>query len=232
MGQIREILAREMLRPVLPASVGVGTGKIVDHLGSESRQIDLIIFDRNVMAPLVYGSLGEVGLFPVEACYYAIEIKSKSTPAEVRKTILGARSICDLEYVPEFCINGIPRERVVPVLLALDTTARTWETERDRWIADQHDVRYPIALTSPNGRVTRFDVPPLRVACVVGRGYGYFNMDGQWAWLPAEPDRREVLGLMAGIANSIPSFASGRLGLPFGHYFTGEGPSLASNAEG
>ena len=173
------------------------------------------------MAPLLYGQEGAVGLYPVEACYYAIEVKSKATTPEIRKAITVAKSVCDLTYVPEFCVDSLPRERAIPVLFALDSTTRSWEVDRDRWRNEQGDSRYSIAAILPGQAPQRFEIPPLRIACVIGRGYGYFNRQSQWSWLPAGDDRREVLGLMAGIANSLPQLAAGRFGLPFGHYFTG-----------
>jgi hypothetical protein len=72
-GQLRELLVRELLRPVVPDYVGFGTGKIVDYLGGESRQIDLIIYDKRMMPPLLFALDEPLGLYPVEACMYAIE---------------------------------------------------------------------------------------------------------------------------------------------------------------
>lgn len=55
-GEVREILVRELLRPILPPLIGVGTGKIVDHQGNESRQVDVVVYDRSVMPSLLYGT--------------------------------------------------------------------------------------------------------------------------------------------------------------------------------
>src|SRR4051812_40318808 len=72
-GTVREILVRELIRPLLPPHIAVGTGKIVDHVGNASGEIDIVVYDRSVMPPLLYGQGSTLGVFPVEACLYAIQ---------------------------------------------------------------------------------------------------------------------------------------------------------------
>jgi hypothetical protein len=196
-GQLREILVRELLRPILPPSVGFGTGKIVDHLGNESRQVDVIVYDRSLMPPLLYG-VEDVGLYPVEACLYAIEVKSKATAESVRDAIRNAASVGALEYAPEFSRDGVPIDRVIAALFAFGSTTRSGGNERDRLVESQSSQWFPIATDDGPVRVR-----PIRVACVVSRGYGYFE-DRSFGWLDSPGDNDEVLWCIAGIANSLP----------------------------
>lgn len=216
-GQLREIVVRELLRPILPPSVGFGTGKIVDHSGNESRQIDVIIFDRSVLPPLLYG-LEDVGLYPVEACLYAIEVKSRATAESVRESVRNAASVGALEYLPEFSRGGFPFERVIAVLFAFGSSVKSGPRERDRLVESQSEQRFPIA--TEQGLI---NVPPVRVACVVSRGYGYF-VDQSFGWIDATGDNKEVLWCIAGIANSLPGLMKQRAAfqLPFGRYLLQE----------
>jgi hypothetical protein len=217
-GQLREILVADLLRPILPHYAGFGTGKLVDCQGKESRQVDVIIYDRRLMPPLVYGVEGSIGFYPVDACLYAIEVKSKVTANELRKATATAVSIADLRYVPESSAGGIPTRRVTTVLMGLDSTSRSGSRERDRWIESQRGIRHPVLRPDGSGGRRSVAVPPLHVMCVVGRGYGFFDVERQsFGWLDADEQDREVLSCMAGISNTV--LIQPEVGLPFGHYF-------------
>lgn len=223
-GQLREIIVRELLRPIVPDYVGFGTGKIVDHVGRESRQVDLVIYDRRMMPPLLFSLDEPLGIYPVEACVYAIEVKTRATARDVRHAIEVGESIGALEYVEEHCLGGDPVSRVTTLLFALSSTMATSKKEGDRWRSLQ--------LSRPRTRQARVVdqagnwivhlLPPLLGACVVGRGYGYYDTlrgSGSFGWLEEAPyPYYEVLACMAGISNTILGQAH-RVGLPFGRYF-------------
>lgn len=44
-GPVREFLVRRVLKTILPTSVHIGSGKVIDHQGKSSKQIDIIIYD-------------------------------------------------------------------------------------------------------------------------------------------------------------------------------------------
>jgi hypothetical protein len=44
-GQAREFLVRRVLKTILPASVHIGSGKVIDHDERTSKQIDIIVYD-------------------------------------------------------------------------------------------------------------------------------------------------------------------------------------------
>jgi hypothetical protein len=76
-GEVREILVRDLFRPLLPADVGVGTGEIISYTNQTSSQTDIILFDRRILPPVLFED--RLGLFPIESVLYAIEVKSKLT---------------------------------------------------------------------------------------------------------------------------------------------------------
>lgn len=73
-GTFREMLVRNVLGSILPPHFGLGTGIIVDKWGRQSRQTDIILFDRRVMPPVVFQE--SHGLYPIDAVHRTIEVKS------------------------------------------------------------------------------------------------------------------------------------------------------------
>ena len=86
-GRVREIFAEELLKPILYPGVEIGTGKIVDSVGTLSAETDLVIYSRNTLPPYVYGH--DIGVYPIESCIYAIEVKSTLTAQEINYSQLG-----------------------------------------------------------------------------------------------------------------------------------------------
>src|SRR3989304_5727458 len=64
-GTLREILIRDLFRPLLPTDIGVGTGEIISAGGKKSRQQDVVIFDRRILPPILFEDF--TGIFPVES---------------------------------------------------------------------------------------------------------------------------------------------------------------------
>jgi hypothetical protein len=51
-GQIREVLIRDLFRPLLPADIGVCSGEIISFCGKrQSHQQDIIIFNQAILPP-------------------------------------------------------------------------------------------------------------------------------------------------------------------------------------
>jgi len=90
-GRARELFTTELLTPFLSPNIGVCTGIVVDSRGSESDQIDIIIYDKGLIPPIMLSQAE--GVVPVESVLATIEVKSVFTRAEVRSAIHNARSI-------------------------------------------------------------------------------------------------------------------------------------------
>lgn len=61
-GRLRELVVDQLLRPVLPPSFGLGTGVIVDTRGGTSGEIDIVVYNRDIVMPLLYGERDGVSL--------------------------------------------------------------------------------------------------------------------------------------------------------------------------
>jgi hypothetical protein len=76
------------VRNVLPKKFSIGTGFIVTSTGKKSSQIDIVLYDEQVNAPI--SLVGDIGIFPLECVYATIEVKSSLTSESLSQT---ARSI-------------------------------------------------------------------------------------------------------------------------------------------
>jgi len=58
-GQLREIVIRDLLRPLFPSDIGLGTGEIITADNQRSRQQDIVVFDKSIVPPvLLEGTTG------------------------------------------------------------------------------------------------------------------------------------------------------------------------------
>jgi|UPI0005689B88 hypothetical protein len=63
-GNLRELVVSELLKPILPPDVRIGTGQIVSSDGTQSPQIDAVLYAPHILPAFV---LGMTGLFPIES---------------------------------------------------------------------------------------------------------------------------------------------------------------------
>lgn len=195
-GHIREILVEKILRPALSPEVAIGTGKITDVNGALSSQCDVIIYSPCIIPPILHDQ--RTGIFPVESCFYAIEVKSTLTAQAVRDAVQNAISLWSLHYLP-----GRPSPKsqptvqhvspVIPALFAFATDLSTeGKSEIDRY--REYDVNADTG-------------PIIPVICVRGRGYWWFRESEpgvKWIHHLATENYDEVIDFVGGVANTIP----------------------------
>lgn len=93
-GGEREDSLASFLRARLPERFGVATGEVVDLNGLSGPQLDILIYDRYADFPF---STGSQTILPAEALLASVEIKSRLTAAEVRKSVEGAKKLRKLK---------------------------------------------------------------------------------------------------------------------------------------
>lgn len=195
-GRAREVFVKDLLKPVLPPYVELGSGKIADSRGCLSAETDVIIVSAATLPPLLIES--GFGVYPAEACIYAIEVKSTLTADQWRDVIGKHQQLKNLHYLPS-ALNAVyqpigpPAPRVIPALFAFSSDlAPEGKDELDRYRELDPD-----ANTNPT-------VP---VFCVAGRGYYWYKPNEpaeRWIkHLPSE-DYEEVVEFIGGVANTIP----------------------------
>jgi hypothetical protein len=200
-GRIREIALTNLFKPILPFGVGIGYGKIIDYLDSQSRETDIIIYTKTILAPILYDE--KTGLFPIESCLYAIEIKSRITASEVKDAIAKGEHLRSLKYIHER--YGQLIAPVIPAIYAFDTDLVIGgKTEIDRY--QEYDTLC-------------FENPVIPVICVAGRGYWWFkNIEKKWIFHPPSSDFDEIVDFLGGVVNTIPDIITARRNPGLGWY--------------
>jgi hypothetical protein len=113
-GRFRELAAERILRPILPAAFSVGTGKIVDRNGTLSAEVDLVVYNRELLPALMHSERD--GVYPIESAYYAFEVKSKCSAAALRDTIEKTRQVVALDHSQKENYQGNKSTRGIGVL--------------------------------------------------------------------------------------------------------------------
>lgn len=155
-GEIRELAMKECVEPFLTQSYSCGNGKVIDSYQSVSDQIDLVVYHRKVVPPILLSK--DLGLFPVECVRYVFEIKSRLSATEVKDANKKFRSMCALKSFPRKGVDGNMTYGALPttVLLAFDSDISGSEVERYM-------------------KHTGDDSPPCTVLCVLGKGYWFYD---------------------------------------------------------
>jgi hypothetical protein len=190
-GRIREILVGDLFRPMLPTDVGVGTGQIITFDGDISTEQDIVIYDRRILPPALFGE-GGLGLFPIECVLATVEVKTTLTLAELRSSHESAAAISRFKYLPGE--REANTDRLVPhdirnaiaTVLALNTDlSGTGKSEIDR---------YQELSPGPD--------PPLKAICVSGGGYWYFQ-EGKWKHHDVDGQHKETCAFVVGLFDTF-----------------------------
>src|SRR5207249_4251847 len=93
----REIAIHQLIAPLLSSEFRIGTGKVADHAGELSSETDLIIYSSKTIPPILFSD--QLGVFPLDSCFAAIEIKSRLTGAELTEVVKNSRNLRQLKHV-------------------------------------------------------------------------------------------------------------------------------------
>src|SRR5260370_8149745 len=186
-GQLRELVVRALLNPVLPPAYLVGQGEIVSAYAGTSNQIAVVIADRRILPAMLIDQVS--GIFPIEAALMTVEVKSKLTADELRLAHASAASVAQLQHAPPVGATAFPElhriEHVVPYLLAFDT---------DLTPGGKSEVeRYDETLAS--------HAPLILGMCVVDRGF-WFRDGAAWVEWKFSIPYGEVVAFITAVANT------------------------------
>lgn len=209
-GRVREIAVERLLTPFLSRPFEIGTGKIVDHEDQQSAETDVIVYSRTVLPPIMYSERD--GIFPSEACFYALEVKSTLSATELDNSIAKARRLTELRYASgqrDSEGNTVHHmvTRIVPAVFAFDSDlASDGKSEFARY--RERDANW------------RTD-PAVRGICIPRRGYWWFEMPTRrWLWLEPTPVYDEVIEFLAQTVNQLHAKLAERGQPALGHYIT------------
>lgn len=198
-GRLREIVIRELLRPTLPADIGLGTGEIVTAANQTSSEQDVVMYDKRILPPVVME--GASGVFPIESVLYTIEVKSTLSAGELRDAHAKAARLAALEYQPGvFTAEGVPiahpYKKFVSCLFAFDSDL---SGEQKNEVERYNEIRGD-------------DLPSITVLCVVGKGYWIWKWNENTWHCPKLFDDPfgEVIGFIAGVMNTYREISASR----------------------
>lgn len=90
-GEERSEALADFLKSRLPPTFGVSTGEVIDSGDRRTGQLDIIIFDQTATRPVFSGKKNE--LYPCEAVYAVIEVKSELTKKELGTCLVAAQKL-------------------------------------------------------------------------------------------------------------------------------------------
>jgi hypothetical protein len=91
-GQAREFLVTRVLKTVLPTGVHVGGGKVINHSGNSSKQVDVVVYDPRFPIMKVEGG----ALYFVEGVLATLEIKSTINSSGLNAALDNCKSVLEL----------------------------------------------------------------------------------------------------------------------------------------
>jgi hypothetical protein len=203
-GRFREVFVADLLKLVTSSDYIVGSGLVVDHTGRNSREADVIIFDRFHIPAVLYNP--NEGLFPIEGVSYYGEVKSKLTKSTLSDCIQKFQTMTALQPLPNAQNSFFLPPRFI-FAWSSDLKGEGIEGELERYISvDEKALADPAAT----------------ILCIVGKGYccALRTADGKTAWykVGSADGTHEVVSFLGGIANSLVDFRMERFGTKFGHY--------------
>jgi hypothetical protein len=109
-GTFREAIIRDFLRPFLPCRYGLSTGEVFSRSGSQSGQIDVVIYDA-VFSTILFRN-GPVQLFPAESVFGSIEVKSNLSSEELDNACRNVASVKRLDRAGSDMLDLLPSLRL------------------------------------------------------------------------------------------------------------------------
>lgn len=88
-GAFREFFVTQLIKPLMPQHFGVGSGVVEDFKGNQSKQTDIIIYDKRLLQPTLLA--GDRGIFPIDSVLCVIEVKSELKAYHYRDIAEAAR---------------------------------------------------------------------------------------------------------------------------------------------
>ncbi len=190
-GEIREIALKECIEPFLTHSYSCGTGKVIDSYQLLSNQMDIIIYHKKVVPPILVNR--ELGFFPVECVRHVIEVKSTLTATELKDSIKKFHSVADLRSFPRPQKDGSVQHGSLPATVLFAFASDISGSEIERYLKYDENHKFPAAV----------------VICVLGKGYWFYSHEsGEWIGKDSAAEDGpyfEFCAFIAGLMNTLSS---------------------------
>ena len=108
-GSAREVPVRDKLMQLLPRGVGVGSGCVIDSFGNTSRQMDVVLYEREICPVFAINEDPASTYYPCEGVIAAGEIKSSIDSSELEDIFRKVESVKKLRRFARLSPRGTPR---------------------------------------------------------------------------------------------------------------------------
>lgn len=153
-GENREDLVAAFLKDHLPMRFGVNSGMVISHDGVFSNQADLVVVDALNNSPLYAASRNQ--LWPAEAVYALIEVKTTLGPSELQDAISKGRRFKTLQR--KYCEAG-QGQRIADSLFVIwsfeSASSGTVKANLVQALADVPRAEQPDLIVVPDKLVVR-----------------------------------------------------------------------------
>ncbi len=210
-GKFREVLIRDLFEPLLPSDIGVGNGVILTYNDKQSKEQDIIIYDKQILPPVLIEK--KSGLFPIESVLFTIEIKSEINAGELSKSIKSAIDLSSLEYVTGDYNGDVPitkKEilRSIPTIFAFSSDLKSDKvSELNRYHRINNDIC----------KSFKINYPAIKCICILGKVCWVYN-NGKWVSIDADDDHMEVVSFLSLIMHTYKMISKSRGEPRLGNY--------------
>ena len=199
-GQLRELLATRLLAKLLTIQFGIGSGVIINQLGMQSPQTDIIIYDRRILPPFIEEQ--RIGLYPAECVLATIEVKSQVTKAIIGKYAKSAQVSHDQLYDP-LCSHYRDYDKIRPFCCLFGF--------------NDNDICKGLGENEKIYDWMMKNAKPLFGVCVLNK-FSWLNvMRTQGALTLARDDNEETKAFMAPLLDNIRTHSQKNYSLFIGH---------------
>ena len=206
-GDMLEEAAADLFSRYFPNRCGFGKGCIQDSFGNQSKEVDIVVFDRDSIPPVCHGVKARdekrvEGFFPVESLWYVIEVKKTLNNVELKKAVDNLLSVRELKS----------RKRLPARMLF------TYDSDLKGSDIKKEFERYKKIDADWNRS------PAIGVMCIIGKGYLFTQFATRrsdnkevllWKYIEAQSNYFEVACCLGGMINTIT-------GQVFGEYLFDE----------
>lgn len=194
-GKFKEILLDQLIKPMLASKYSTGSGKIVDIYNNISTEIDILIYSKELIPPILFSE--NLGVYPSESVLSCIEVKSILGEAELKEVFDKYKVIRNsIKYAAgEYDENDKPINH--------DLFDFTRELFAFNYSAKNIFDRYKTIDINWERE------PMINNLCVIGKGWWGFCAN-KWNFVPAEKDHEEVIVYLSTLINTLPKVIESR----------------------
>ncbi len=95
-GELRELFVSGVLKKFLSSQFDVGSGIIINHRGDQSKQTDIVIYDRRILPPFIKEQ--SIGVYPAESVIATLEVKSHLRKKDLESAESAANHLHSVVY--------------------------------------------------------------------------------------------------------------------------------------